>query len=55
MGEIVASGLLAALQAGRPLDREAALALADAHDTAALMALAASLRDQGFRFRSAWP
>ena len=49
MGDIIDIGHLTALQAGRPLDREAALALAEAHDTAALMALAAPLRDQGFR------
>ncbi len=49
MGEIIEPGLLTALQAGRPLDRDAALALAGTRDTAALMALAAPLRNQGFR------
>ena len=49
MGEIIAPGLLTALQAGQPLDRTAALALAEVRDTPALMALAAPLRDYGFR------
>ncbi len=49
MGDLIAPGLLNSLQAGHPLDRAAALALADARDTAALMALAAPLRDRGFR------
>jgi len=49
MGEIIAPGLLTALQAGQPLDRTAALALAEVRYTPALMALAAPLRDYGFR------
>lgn len=54
MNDIVAPELLRAAPAhsaphGRPCDHAQALALADVTDTAALMAQAATLRDQGFR------
>ncbi len=49
MNDIVSFGLHRHVEAGRPLDREQALALAEATDTRALMALTAPLRDRGFR------
>ena len=49
MNDIVFPGQTRFPEAGQSLGREQALALADATDTAALMALAAPLRDQGFR------
>ncbi|SMB22493.1 FO synthase [Sterolibacterium denitrificans] len=48
MNDLVASKFLLPIAAAQPLDRAQALALAEVTDTAALMAQAAVLRDQGF-------